>query len=314
MPPSHSQETGEQHPASPSTETPAGPQGSGLLNRFAAKLRKEVEELESARKARELAEAGPVDPNLPPLVQPEAQKKQGFFAGIDNRLQEQRKELEADQLAKRKAGEKSRMTPKMQKRMDEYLDLDENLRQREELLKWFSGLTEIYANQASPMVPNPVSKTLTGETTDVMSLIKTRKASLVTFMFSAFGERHVNTFTEPFMREFADSPNVQLIQLNVEENWLKAPLLRLMTPWVRRRVPKELQAKYLMHFHSILEARRSAGMTNSVLGWVNLVDSEGRIRWQAHGPAREHELETLLKATRMMAEISQTPRPGAEAP
>ena len=46
-------------------------------------------------------------------------------------------------------------------------------------------------------------------------------------------------------------------------------------------------------------------MTNRLVGWVNLVDAKGRIRWQAHGPAKEHEIETLLKsASAIMNEVN----------
>ncbi|KAI8908872.1 ATP10 protein-domain-containing protein [Powellomyces hirtus] len=202
----------------------------------------------------------------------------------------------------------------MQQRMDKYLDLDTNLKEREDLLKqaFWDGYWDDYKGgsqgieavgrpaqtasrprmrfrnsrsrresrcspsdiQASPLIPNPESKSLTGETTNVMSLVKQKKASLVTFMFSAFGEGHVNSYTQRFLDEFKGVNDVQLVQMNVAENLLKAPVLRVLTRFVRRKVPKEPQANYLLHYKSIQESRRAAGMSNTVLGWVNLVDQE----------------------------------------
>ncbi|KAJ3161385.1 Mitochondrial ATPase complex subunit atp10 [Geranomyces michiganensis] len=337
-------------PPPPSSSSPESPQPSskpetaGILNRFAAKLRQEVEDMETAREAKERAAAdaaAAASSTTRPLGQPppaastvleDKKKKPGFLSGLDNRLQEQRKELEKAQLAKREAGQSSRVSPQMKKQMDKYLDLDANLAERENLLKqaFRDGYWDDYKEaarkgqklweaprrlrhaHASPVIPNPESKSLTGETTDPLTLIRGKKASLVTFMFSAFGEAHVKSYTGRFLEEFKDSPDVQLVQMNVEENWLKAPVLRALTPFVRRKVPVELRANYLMHFKSIQEARRAAGMSNTVLGWVNLVDSDGKIRWQAHGPAKEHELDSMIRLTRNLAGIA-TPSPGKKA-
>ncbi len=48
-------------------------------------------------------------------------------------------------------------------------------------------------------------------------------------------------------------------------------------------------------------------MTNSLLGWVHLVDSNGKIRWQAHGPATETELQTMLYLTNLLLKHTSTP-------
>jgi hypothetical protein len=55
-----------------------------------------------------------------------------------------------------------------------------------------------------------------------------------------------------------------------------------------------------MHKGDISALRKPAGMTNKMMGWVNLVDSAGRIRWQAHGPAKEQEIESLIKGVEAM--------------
>jgi ATPase complex subunit ATP10 len=39
------------------------------------------------------------------------------------------------------------------------------------------------------------------------------------------------------------------------------------------------------------------GITNRYLGYVFLVDSEGKVRWGAHGNATPKELETMVKLT-----------------
>ncbi|KAI9011145.1 ATPase assembly factor ATP10, partial [Gaertneriomyces semiglobifer] len=238
----------------------------------------------------------------------------------DEKLTVQRRELEAQQKVKRQQGQKARVSPTMQKRMDEYLDLEANRREREELFKkaFRDGYWDDYKEtarkgaklwdapkrmrvpSASPLVPNPTATNLNGEVTDVLSLVKNKKASLVTFMFSAFGEAHVNAYVQPFLKEFQNVPEVQLIQLNIEENPYKAPVLRMLSKFIKWKVPTENRGNYLMYYKSIADSRRAAGMTNNVLGWVNLVDQQGKIRWQAHGVPKEHELESMSKLLRQL--------------
>ncbi|KAI8822032.1 ATP10 protein-domain-containing protein [Fimicolochytrium jonesii] len=338
MPPSTPSSSPGTEPPAPESpiEPPPKPDTGNLLQRFAAKLRSEVEELENSRKQKEAEAAKGIqdlDLGAAGPTGEQEKKKPGFLSNIDERLTAQRRELEEAQQAKRAAGQSTRVSPTMQKRMDTFLDLDANLKERDELLKqafregYWDDLKEAARKGAklweapkrarapnmSPQVPNPLSKTLTGEETDVLTLVKTKQVSLVTFMFSALGEGHVKTYIDPFLAAFADQPNLQVVQLNVEENWLKAPVLKLMTPLVRRSVPKERQSTYLLHYKPIIAARRAAGMTNNVLGWANLVDRQGRIRWQAHGPAKEHEIESMIRITRTLAGLAESGKVGKKA-
>lgn len=50
-------------------------------------------------------------------------------------------------------------------------------------------------------------------------------------------------------------------------------------------------------YDTIRIKRKAMGMHNKVLGWINLVDEFGYIRWQAHGNATEEELQTLMALT-----------------
>ncbi|KAJ3300047.1 Mitochondrial ATPase complex subunit atp10 [Borealophlyctis nickersoniae] len=237
---------------------------------------------------------------------------------MEQRLQEQRKTLEAAQLEKRAKGEYSKVSPEMQKKMDEFMDADANERRMRQL--FHEAFKEGYFNDAkevakkgvklweapkklrlqslSPTMPNVAGRTLAKEDTDLMTLMAGNNVTLVTFALSALGESQVASFIEPFLKEFKDVKGVGMVQLAVEENWIKGAVMRLLVPWTRLKTPRERRANYLLHFNSIREERRAAGMTNGLLGWVNLVDSTGRIRWQANGPAADHEIASLLKFTK----------------
>ncbi|KAJ3067570.1 Mitochondrial ATPase complex subunit atp10 [Quaeritorhiza haematococci] len=207
----------------------------------------------------------------------------------------------------------------MKKRMDEYFDVEKNLKQRDELMtqafkegywddpkeiarkgaKLWEAPKTLRAQNISPALPVVKGTNLLGTPTDLHTLLQ-NKISLVTFVFTAFGEPHAQSFIDPFVKEFGGVEGCQLVQLNIEENWAKAPFLRMCTPLIRRRIPKEQQANYIMHYTSIEQPRKQVGMTNRLLGWANLVDRQGRIRWQAHGVATEGEIKTLIEGTRSL--------------
>jgi hypothetical protein len=125
------------------------------------------------------------------------------------------------------------------------------------------------------------------------------KVSLVSFVFSAYGDPHVKSFVDAFRKEFNDE-RVGLINMQVEENKFKQPIVWMMRPFFRMSVPKDKRDCIFTLSEDISKQRKMVGMTNSVLGWVNLVDSTGKIRWQAHGIATEKELATLIALTKSL--------------
>ncbi|KAJ3333906.1 Mitochondrial ATPase complex subunit atp10 [Blyttiomyces sp. JEL0837] len=301
---------------------------AAVLKKFQDNILKEAERLEEARR------------------DPEGEKAT-FLTKLDARLQRQIKELEDTELKKAERGERTRLgkgASNFQRKMNDFLDLDKNVAEREKLLNmafkegyWddqkgerlFNSLanTVVGTNIAmsikstevarkgdklweapdtlkpvaqSQAIANVRGQNLLGAETDINSLIATKRLSLVTFVFTAFGEPHVKSYVEPFLKEFKDVEGVQLVQLNIEENWTKSWALKVFAPLIRWRTPKEFHGSYIIHTGDTSALRRRMGMSNRLLGWVNLVDSFGRIRWQAHGPARPHEIEALLKGSRSL--------------
>ena len=94
-------------------------------------------------------------------------------------------------------------------------------------------------------------------------------------------------------------PRAQLVQINVEEDPLKAFLVRLFLGSLRRRVGKENWGRYFLVRKGITdEIRESIGLLNSKVAYTYLVDHECRIRWAGSGPAEPGEREGLVKALR----------------
>ena len=50
------------------------------------------------------------------------------------------------------------------------------------------------------------------------------------------------------------------------------------------------------------EIRETLQLRNSMIGYVFLLDREGRIRWKAHASPTEYEIESLLRCSQQLLE------------
>jgi ATPase complex subunit ATP10 len=72
---------------------------------------------------------------------------------------------------------------------------------------------------------------------------------------------------------------------------------------MRAKIPASQQDHfYLSMFTNIEHELNRLGITNRYLGWIFLVDSQGRVRWRAHGVARPNELAGMHNAVRQLLE------------
>ncbi|KAJ3410590.1 glutamine-dependent NAD(+) synthetase [Chytridiales sp. JEL 0842] len=305
-PPSSQASSGPESPQSPpptdfKIPTPPPPPRStfGLWERVRQNIKKEEDSLD--------APAAPKEP---------VADQGNFLTRLDEKLSKERKELEEAALAKNDS--KAKTTAKVSRAMDKYMNVEANYKERDRLLheafkeghwedskeiarvgdKLWEAPRSLTSTKKAFTIPNISGKTLAGEKTSVLNMVEGQKASLVCFFFTAFGEAHAKSYIEPFEKEFKGVEGVKLVRVNVEEIWTRHWLLKLVVPWIRLKVSAENRANYLMHYGDIKQVRRAVGMTNRLVGWANLVDSNGKIRWQAHGPAKEHEIETLIAGTK----------------
>ena len=84
---------------------------------------------------------------------------------------------------------------------------------------------------------------------------------------------------------------LQRVDINVEEDLLKASLIRLFMPSLRRKLPAAQHERYFLVRRGLTdEIREGIGMLNGKVGYVYLVDNECRIRWAGSGRAGESEI------------------------
>ncbi|KAF9578520.1 Mitochondrial ATPase complex subunit atp10 [Lunasporangiospora selenospora] len=238
--------------------------------------------------------------------------------------------LSTKQLAA-KAGSNSKKSPfskakdGMKSKVHDWTDKEKNLEKRKELLydfqsgyfreftelqktgsKLWKGTPSMIAADKSLYMPNIIGTSLkTSESVELVDLLK-GKTSLVAISGTKFGEDHIETFMTPFLKHWpaaaSQTSNVQLVELNIQENPLKAGLVRMMVPFVRKNIPEERHANYVLHYKSIKHLREPLSMQNSYLGYVFLVDSNCKIRWGANGNGTEAEIKTFMESVQKMSE------------
>ncbi|KAL3480225.1 ATP10 protein-domain-containing protein [Aspergillus californicus] len=153
------------------------------------------------------------------------------------------------------------------------------------------------ATLASPKVPQNTTSILRG------------KVSIVNLFSSVWAESQVATFTGPKMNPglyeaFASgSQHVQKIDINLEENALKATLIRMFMWRMRGNLPEEQHARYFLVRKGLDDSLKEAiGMMNSKVGYVYLLDENCRIRWAGSGPAEPAELDALNNGVRRLVQ------------
>ncbi|KAI9318000.1 ATPase assembly factor ATP10 [Dichotomocladium elegans] len=130
-------------------------------------------------------------------------------------------------------------------------------------------------------------------TTDLLA----GKVSLMSFVYAKYGETHVNSFIEPFLKHFKNTPDVQLVEVNVQENLLKQWLLKAFIPSIRKNLPEDRRSNYVLLLKDISRVRKMLDMTNQHIGYVFLVDEQCKVRWTAHGEATPEEISNMLGMT-----------------
>lgn len=131
------------------------------------------------------------------------------------------------------------------------------------------------------------------------------KVSIVNVFSGTWAERQTRTFhplkEQPLQDALWANENAiysiaQKLEINIEENALKAGLIRLFMPRLRKQVDKEEHDKYFIVRHGTTEAiRNDIGLLNSKVGYVYLVDSECRIRWAGSGRAEKEERQSMFQ-------------------
>jgi ATPase complex subunit ATP10 len=142
------------------------------------------------------------------------------------------------------------------------------------------------------------------------------KISVVSVFSSQWAENQAATFASqknnPELHEVVKNSGglAQIVQINVEENALKAMIVRLFMSGLRKKLGPDNWGRYFLVRKGISdEIRDAVGLLNSKVGYTYLLDGECRIRWAGSGPCEGDEKEGLVKGTRRLIKELERPTP-----
>lgn len=145
------------------------------------------------------------------------------------------------------------------------------------------------------------------DTTDVLANPSAGVVSVVAVFSSVWGEGQVKTFMDhpDIVKVLAmNRGNAQRVDINIEQNRLKAFILNFFLPSLRKRFPLDQHGKYFIVRRGVTDKiRKQVGLMNNRLGYVYLLDSKARIRWAASGLATDEERDVLVKGIKRLVDV-----------
>ncbi|KAI4151675.1 MAG: hypothetical protein LQ340_003370 [Diploschistes diacapsis] len=221
-------------------------------------------------------------------------------------------------------GQNSGIDPRTwQERRDDFLDYDKHLERRRELTrkvskpyfrdwsnlrhhkgKLFLAPQRLLKADKALYFPNLRGITLADlkdeqDTTEVLR----GRINIIRVFTGTWAERQADTWTEHGDERVAlgnilDAGEgiVQGVNINIEENNLRARLVRFFMRWQRRLAPQKVHGRYFLVTRGVTdEIRHALGMFNTQVGYMFLVDGNCRVRWAGNAVAGDEERASFLR-------------------
>lgn len=137
------------------------------------------------------------------------------------------------------------------------------------------------------------------ESRDTTRVLAGVGVSVVSVFSGTWAERQCRSFFAgdegEELQDLMNEARGQKVEVNIEEDWMKAGLIRLFLPNLKRVVGEEDWPRYFVIRRGVRqEMREQLGLANGKVGYVYLVDEHCRVRWAGSGVAEGWERQALL--------------------
>ncbi|XP_066364124.1 uncharacterized protein [Miscanthus floridulus] len=125
-------------------------------------------------------------------------------------------------------------------------------------------------------------------------------ASLVCLSFRASSLKMAESWSLPFLDAFGAAKNMHVYEVSFIDSWLLSlsPVRRAFLKVMRKSNNPQRHVVYAFGDH--YDFRKKLQIINLLTGYIYLVDSLGRIRWQGFGSATQEELSSLRACTSIL--------------
>lgn len=148
-----------------------------------------------------------------------------------------------------------------------------------------------------------------GSTVTIPGVLRQR-VTLVGVSMRQIGAKNLRTWSDPFAKRVHLSPRAHdhtaMLHVSVVEN----PLLKLFKSWLLKDLRKaetdlSLQRRSCLKIGDVGEIRKVLEVDNRLVGYVFLLDHEGKVRFRGSGVATEEELNVLFEAALDLVEARE---------
>ncbi|KAL8667428.1 MAG: hypothetical protein Q9202_000644 [Teloschistes flavicans] len=179
--------------------------------------------------------------------------------------------------------------------------------------KTFLAPSRIFRADKSLYFPNMVGSTLASpsESSDTTPVFRDR-VSIVSLHSGRWAQLQTQTFVDaqehPQLAELLaedkrEGGPLQQVEINLEDSWMKALIVRMFMGGIRKQRREEEWGKYFLVRRGITDdVREAIGMGNARVGYVYLVDWMCRIRWAGSADAETDERKGLIAAAKRLVE------------
>ncbi|OQR95146.1 hypothetical protein ACHHYP_00370 [Achlya hypogyna] len=160
----------------------------------------------------------------------------------------------------------------------------------------------------APLMPSLAVQNLNGTDLDMKNLTGGKLTLLLT-CFKNSGFDQIVPWRNHFDAAFGSLKTVQVLQLNIIEEWYWKAFSGMIRNGLKAKVAPEQLDRTLSHFGRCNPFRTALDLNNTFVGYVQLVDAKGRVRWSAAGDMTPEEGATLVRlSNKLLTDMQQKPR------